>query len=121
MGCNVLLYDTKGWCNYGLQLYFILNMFFLISLIRGNSRTFRCSAMVLTGSATYFFGFSTSSIFIFRGNSRIFRFSAVVQTTLGKDSSNPPFRIKRNPSLRLREKQQYKRANNCAALLAKTV
>ena len=56
-------------------------------IFRGNSRTFRCSAVLLKGSKTgfvcklsYFFGASTSSIFIFRGNSRTFRCSPMLLT-----------------------------------------
>ena len=54
-------------------------------IFRGNSRPFRCSAMLLKGSETgfawyfsFFFGSSTSSIFIFRDNSRAFRWSWMV-------------------------------------------
>ena len=54
-------------------------------IFRGNSRTFRVSAVLLKGSKTgfvckfsYFFGASTSSMFIFRGNSRTFRCSPML-------------------------------------------
>ena len=56
-------------------------------IFRGNSRTFRVSAVLLKGSKTgfvckfsYFFGSSTSSMFIFRGNSRAFRCSPMLLT-----------------------------------------
>ena len=56
-------------------------------IFRGNSRTFRVSAVLLKGSKTgfvsifsYFFGSSTSSMFIFRGNSHTFRCSPMLLT-----------------------------------------
>ena len=74
--------DARGFC---LQIFVVSGsstswMF----IFRGNSRTFRCSAVLLKGSKTgfvckfsYFFCSSTSSMFIFRGNSRTFRCSAM--------------------------------------------
>ena len=54
-------------------------------IFRGNSSTFRMSAVLLKGSETgfawkfsYFFGSSTSSMFIFPGNSRTFRCSGML-------------------------------------------
>ena len=56
-------------------------------IFRGNSRTFRVSAVLLKGSKTgfvckfsYFFGSSTSSMFIFRGNSCTVRCSPMLLT-----------------------------------------
>ena len=54
-------------------------------IFRGNSRTLRWSAVLLTGSKmgfvckfSYFCSSSTSSMFFFRGNSRTFRCSAML-------------------------------------------
>ena len=62
-----------------LCVNFRSSMFFF----RGNSRTFRCSGMLLNGVFTICktrtflaFGGSSSSMLIFRGNSRAFRCSA---------------------------------------------
>ena len=61
-------------------------------IFRGNSRTFRVSAVLLKGSKTgfvckfsYFFGSSTSSMFIFPANSRAF---SVFCNALERDSYN---------------------------------